>query len=312
MAAGNRVKTVRLRGEMSFGLVIKPEEKFPIGADVTDYYKITKYVPKPNIRYGNKCNTAVMNPLWARFTEVEHLRSNKRAIPSGTEVVCLEKIDGCQVNIGMLDGKLNIGSRNLCRARPVRAIDPGYSRWEKVVNAVTEVILRKKWYYRQDWEYNTEVEKTDWFCHLIHIPEVMNLITELGKTHKTVTLYGESFGPVQKLNYGSPNQLKFLAYGLKIDNRFLDWSDFLAICDRFKVPVVPIVAYCKYDFDEILWLAEGKTLIPMENPHMREGIVVMPLKESINSEGRRNVYKVINSEYLLAKEGGKIDDSTDE
>jgi len=54
----------------------------------------------------------------------------------------------------------------------------------------------------------------------------------------------------------------------------------------------------------------------MENPHMREGIVIKPLKERRDPAFGRVVVKFLNDDYILLKnkayDKGEVTDFTDE
>ena len=52
-----------------------------------------------------------------------------------------------------------------------------------------------------------------------------------------------------------------------------------------------------FDLDAVLVLAEGNSLVPGAN-HMREGIVVKPIKERTDPEVGRVCLKVVSNAYL--------------
>ena len=62
----DRVKCIRLRGEMSYGLILPNEENLSVGTDVTEKYDFKKYEPPLRTMAGD---AAPSDPLFDRFTD---------------------------------------------------------------------------------------------------------------------------------------------------------------------------------------------------------------------------------------------------
>ena len=62
------------------------------------------------------------------------------------------------------------------------------------------------------------------------------------------------------------------------------------------MPCVPLLSIIPYDFDKVIELAEGNSMIKGAN-NIREGCVVKPLIERFHDEVGRVILKSLNSEY---------------
>lgn len=256
------VKRVRLRGEPSYGFAIAPENPdWEVGTDVREHYGIGKYMPPVKFDAGD---AEPVHPRFQRYTDIENLRNYPDSFTAGEEVVVTEKIHGTNARIGYVEGKLVAGSHGLQRKRP----EP-----EKLAT------------------------NTYWFPATL--PPVMNLLDELKEGHPQVILYGEIYGArVQKLHYGQRAGLGFAAFDLCIDDRYVDYDEFKALCDKHGVPTVPLLGRGEYSLDFIKDLSRGKTVLP--DQHIREGVVVKPVHERLDPKIGRLVLKYLSDDYLLS------------
>jgi len=262
--AGERVlvvRQVRLRGEPSFGLVIRPDvADWPIGHDVREYYGIGKYQPPIKFSAGD---AEAAHPLFQKFTDVENLRNFPDVFSEGEQVVVSEKIHGTSARIGYVEGTLLAGSHGLQRKRPAPEELAG---------------------------------NTYWFPSTL--PEVMSLLDELKVEHPVVILYGEIFGSkVQSLHYGKRGTLGFAAFDLLLGEHYLASEAFEALCARHQVPMVPILYRGPFSRQRIAELSRGKT--ELADNHIREGVVVRPAAERFDPKVGRAILKYINDDYLL-------------
>ena len=109
-------------------------------------------------------------------------------------------------------------------------------------------------------------------------------------------LYGETFGWVQNLKYGAkPGQLWFRAFDILDGMEYLGADAFTeALRSDLRVPSLGIMPF---DFEKLQKLADGPSLILGAN-HMREGIVVKPVKERRHWKLGRIMVKVVSNAYL--------------
>ena len=255
------VRQVRLRGEPSFGLVIRPDDpSWPVGTDIREHYGIGKYRPPVRFSAGD---SEANHPLFQRYTDIENLRHFPEVLALGEEVVVTEKIHGTNGRIGWVEGTLVAGSHGLQRKRP----DP---------EAMTG--------------------NTYWFPYTLE--PVRNLLDELRQQHPVAILYGEIYGSrVQSLHYGRRDGLGFAAFDILAGEHFLDYDDFEALCKRHGVDTVPLLDRGPFSLERIAALSRGKTTLP--DQHIREGVVVRPVKERFDAKIGRVILKYLSDDYLL-------------
>ncbi|MEW6212175.1 MAG: RNA ligase family protein [Acidobacteriota bacterium] len=131
-----------------------------------------------------------------------------------------------------------------------------------------------------------------WKCIKQH-PEVAQFCAE----YPTMTVYGEVFGNVQSLKYGAKSgEVKFAVFDILDGSRWLDSEEALEIAPH--LPWVPrVAAGIRFDVETVLALAEGPSLVSGAD-HIREGIVVKPMRERTDPEIGRVCLKVVSNAYL--------------
>lgn len=254
-----RIRCTKLRGEPSFGLVVEPDENWPVGADVAVHYGATKYEPPAPA----SPDALPDHPLFPEYTEIENLRNYPDVLIDGESVVLTEKVDGTNARIGLIEGEIMAGSRELRRKEPQDYASSHY-----------------------------------WFP--LTVPGVRDLL-ESQREHRQVVLFGEVFGSkIQHVNYGLKDTIAFRAFDLMIDGRYLDYEPFTEVMVQFAIPTMPVVAMGEYSLDFVRRHAGGKSLLA---EHGREGVVVRPLKERTDPTVGRVILKYIGDEWLLGNHG---------
>jgi RNA ligase (TIGR02306 family) len=259
-----RIRCARLRGEPSFGLVVPPDQDWPAGTNVAQYYGAQKYEPPLRASAGD---AEQEHPLFVAYTEVENMRNFPTVFVAGESVLLSEKLHGTNARVGCIEGELMAGSMRLRRKRPAD---------EQLAAS------------------------TYWFPFTIQA--VRRLIEDLGRAHRQVIVFGEVFGRrIQSFHYGLHESIDFRAFDLLLDGRYVDWPDFLALCARYGVRTVPVLATLSFDLDEIRRSSEGQTQVMAEHAHMREGVVVRPLRERTDPRIGRVILKYISDSYLFGE-----------
>jgi len=256
------VRRVRLRGEPSFGLVIRPDDpSWPVGTDVREHYGIGKFRPPVRFSAGD---AEPNHPLFQRYTDIENLRNFPNVLAPGEEVVVSEKIHGTNARIGWVEGELLAGSHGLQRKRP---------------------------------EPEGMASNTYWFpATLEPVRSLLDDLREQG--HAVAILFGEIYGSrVQSLHYGRRDGLGFAAFDVLAGEHYLDYDDFVALCHRHGVETVPILERGPFSLERTAELSRGRTTLA--DQHIREGVVVRPVKERFDSGIGRVILKYISDDYLL-------------
>jgi RNA ligase (TIGR02306 family) len=305
----NRVKAIRLRGEISQGIVCRPKalphlwrgedfedqewyEKTMQTIGDTDFAEdlgITKWVPPIPVGMAGEVEAA---PNLLPWCEIENIKRYPAMFEPGEEVVATEKIHGtcflltydAEEDQAWITSK-GMGGKNLA----LKQSDTNL-------------------YWRAAVKYN-----------------LPRLALSLADRYNAVRvgLYGEVFGKgVQDLHYGaaagSDSTLGFALFDAAIQPglpgevpRFLGAEffrlDVTAAAWAASIPVrtVPILYQGPYDYDMLAKLAEGKETVSGREFHLREGLVVRPAVEARSElTGGRKIAKFINPDYLVR--GGDV------
>lgn len=114
--------------------------------------------------------------------------------------------------------------------------------------------------------------------------------------HQDLTVFGEIFGQVQNLKYGSTNgRIFFAAFDILKNGRWLDFDEARDISS--PLPWVPLVFRGPYDKEKVLVMAEEDSSYPGAN-HYREGVVIAPVHERAHRKIGRVKLKIVGNRYL--------------
>jgi len=267
-----RIKCAKLRGEPSFGLAVKPDRAdWPLGENVADYYGASKYEPPVRVGAGD---AEKEHPLFVGYTEIENMRNFPTILEPGESVILTEKIHGTCCRTGLIEGELMAGSKAVRRKRPAE---------DKMASNI--------------------------YWYPLSLEPVRKLVETLGSENRQVILFGEVYGSkIQSFHYGLKGILGFRAFDLLINGKYLDWPEFQTLCELFGIETVPVVATLPFDLDTIKHLSEGKTQLMEQEAHIREGLVVHPIRERTHPKVGRVILKYVSDSYLF----GEKSDFTDQ
>jgi len=304
----NRVGRVRLRGEPSFGLIVDmswlpgSDKPYNVGDNVADCFGIKKYEhPVKAVSSDAAAYDSDIDPYVSRYTDIENGRVFTEVFREGEEVVATEKIHGTNCKVGFVrvgDEWIPVaGSMGVRRKRPMRPTWTPQSWLERLY-----VRLFGMKYVEADFDDREIRGSTYWSPFAL--PSVRVLLMRLCDcAERSVLLYGEVFGPcVQNLHYGvtAVEGFRFRAFDICIDGKFLNWVEFSDLCGEVGVPVVPVVYRGAFSFEDIKKAADGRSTLPGAD-NIREGVVVKPVVERVDSKVGRAVLKFIGTEYELSK-----------
>ncbi|MEV8532493.1 RNA ligase (ATP) [Streptomyces sp. NPDC051211] len=278
----NRVKAVRLRGELSQGLVCLPsaldgtdlELAVKEGTDFAGLLGITKWVPPIPTNMSGEVESA---PELLPWVDIENLQRYPDIFEPGEPVVLTEKLHGTASLVTYLaeDGRVLVSSKGFGSRNLVLKEDEGNLYWRAVrAHGVPEAAAR--------------------------------LAARLGATR--VGIFGEVFGAgVQDLAYGSDARTTGPGYAVfdvsaEIDGQ-VRWLDPAALLDG-ELPLVPRLYEGPYDLGTVLELATGRETVSGRDLHLREGVVIRPATERYSPvTGGRAIAKAVSPAYLTRKGG---------
>jgi RNA ligase (TIGR02306 family) len=290
--SGVVVKKTKIRGEMSEGIVLSEDSFKKITSKELKDTGIEQIIELFNAEeYFTPVPTSMSG-------EVEYIRIDKNFIKhdvenikfydffeEGEEIIITEKIHGSQINIlygvfkNILDVK--ISSKNLFKQNLFLKKDDKNIFWRAFER--TNIVES---FFEKHPQFRDVVEKTD-AAHLHFIGEII---------------------PTQNLKYGTTvNDPKIKLFGsfVVFNNEIKDFSD-----SMIDVPILYTGKFNKKETIEIAKeLAMGKECVSGRHLHIKEGVVVRPLKNRKIFYNGNSYYlnvKILNPEYKKIETGKEL------
>lgn len=284
LAGGNhdRVKAIRLRGELSQGIVCRPKALADVdlvraaaeGTDFAQLLGITKWVPPvPPTMNGEVESAAELLP----WVDIENIQRYPEIFAPGEPVVVTEKLHGtaCLLTYSAGEDRVYVSSKGFGAKSLALKEDPRNLYWRAVRgHGVAEVAAE--------------------------------LAATLGA--RRVGIFGEVYGAgVQDLSYGADGRRDTLGYAVfdvsaEIDGRVRWLSPTELLTGR--LPLVPHLFTGPYDSEHVLEIATGRETVSGRELHLREGVVIRPVAERHSPvTGTRAIAKAVSPAYLTRKNG---------
>lgn len=265
-ARGNRIKTVRLRGQISqgicFPLSILPEGvEVEEGLDVTGAIGVTKYEPPipANLAGAVKGNF----PSFMPKTDETRIQVLQKVLDENIGLACYvaEKLDGSSATFYFNEEKFGVCTRNL------------------------------------ELEYNED--NSMW-----KFAKANNLEEKLKALDRNISLQGEIIGEgIQKNKYKLRGQTVYFFNAFDIDRyEYIPLRELKKILDELELEMVPVLEenyILENSIERLIEKSKMKSVLNKET--IAEGIVIRPLTEMIERnvlQGRLS-FKVINPDFLI-------------
>jgi RNA ligase (TIGR02306 family) len=269
LPAGFRIKTIKLRGQVSQGICF-PLSILPAGApadegaDVTELLGVRKWEPPLPVGMGGKVKGPFPGFLAktdeTRVQVLEPVLQRHR----GKTFYVTEKLDGTSFSAFQRQGEFGICSRNL---------------------------------------WMDEADETNL---LVRVARGLKLEEKLRAARERlghdIAVQAEVIGPgIQKNKYGLKTVTLRVFSVLNVDTyRLLDHAAMLEVLAEMEIEPVPQLGtlVLNHTVDELVAFSEGSSVL---NPQaQREGVVLRPLVEEHDEDiGGRLSFKVINPKFLL-------------
>ncbi|MCI3275625.1 RNA ligase (ATP) [Streptomyces cylindrosporus] len=278
----NRVKAVRLRGELSQGIVCRPKALADVdlaraaldGTDFAERLGITKWVPPIPPTMSGEVESA---PDLLPWVDIENIQRFPDVFEPGEAVVLTEKLHGSACLLTWLADadRALVSSKGFGAKSLALKEDPRNLYWRAVHgHQVAEVAAR--------------------------------LAERLGA--RRVGIFGEVYGAgVQDLTYGADGRRESLGYAVFDVSAEIDgtvrWLDPAELLDG-ELPLVPRLYEGPYDIERVLEVASGRETVSGRGLHLREGVVIRPAVERYSPvTGGRAIAKAVSPAYLTRKGG---------
>ncbi|MFD5511607.1 RNA ligase (ATP) [Streptomyces sp. NPDC059761] len=283
--SADRVKAVRLRGELSQGLVCRPRALADVdlaraaeeGTDFAELLGITKWAPPVPTTMNGEVEAA---PELLPWVDIENLQRYPDLFEPGEPVVLTEKLHGtaCLLTYVADGGRVLVSSKGFGSKGLALREDERNLYWRAVRGH--------------------------------GVPEVAAKLAErLGATR--IGVFGEVYGAgVQDLAYGTDARTAATGPGYavfdvsaEIDGQ-VRWLDPHELFPDGELPLVPRLFEGPYELDTVLELATGRETVSGRAMHLREGVVIRPAVERHSPVvGGRAVAKAVSPAYLTRKGG---------
>ena len=284
----NRVKTIKLRGEYSQGIIV-PIKKFSTilpkcknGQNVTKLLGVIKFEPPEKMTLIGRIRRL---PLGLKKYDIEGYERYPKAVKFLKEknVQVTEKLEGCNFSFSLTSkGKEFVNSRNNT------LIELKYSILQR---------LKNWWYgYKKPRKKNLFWEA---FRNQPNIKLGANILLEKYKCN-WVTVYGELCGQGIQKNIYNINGHKIFIFDVLTDK---GWIDPKTVFETFSDDHVPVLFEGKFsDYLENKTISEKSNGKSQLAPIMREGIVIKPFEPQQFPGLGRLILKKRSPEYLSKTE----------
>lgn len=290
----SRIKTIKLRGAISQGLVVPLDllglANLPVGFDVAVALGITKYEAPTkdtpgHMNVGKKIKRA-NNSNFKKYTDIQNFKWYPELFKD-QEVSVTEKIHGTNFRTGYVPFEADVWWKKVlawCKLTPAH----------EFVYGSHNVQLQSRMFWKGYYDTNVYAK----------IVKQYNLTEKLQSNE---VIYGEIYGSsIQKgYTYGcEAGEHKLVVFDLMVDGKYVSPDELNAFLARTGLPGSPELYRGPFNQETLLALTKGDSVLA-PSQKVREGIVVKSLATEQQSYMGRPVLKMINDEYLLN------DDNTD-
>ncbi|WP_434588220.1 RNA ligase (ATP) [Streptomyces sp. A5-4] len=278
----DRVRAVRLRGELSQGIVCRPRALADLdlvraaaeGTDLAEILGVSKWVPPiPPTMSGDVEQAPDLLP----WCDIENIQRYPEIFEPGEPVVLTEKLHGsaCLLTYHAADGQVQVSSKGFGSKRLALKEDPRNLYWRAIHGHDVAAVAAR-------------------------------LAEKLGATR--VGIFGEVYGAgVQDLAYGADGRGQALGYAVfdvsaEVDGQ-VAWLDAAKLLTG-ELPLVPRLYEGPYAVDQVLELASGRETVSGRELHLREGVVIRAAGGRHSQVlGGRAIAKAVSPAYLTRKGG---------
>ncbi len=301
-----RTRTVKLRGELSEGIVLpiqllisKTNEVPTLGTNVAEQLGITKWEPPPASYQSGpkpKRDRPYNSRDFPKYVDIENIKNFESVVHwlIGTMIKCriTEKIHGTNFRAGWI-------------------LKTRLSLWDKILKLFGKF---DPWVFTcgsRNVEMGLESEKPTFYGGLGKniYQQVARQIKD--KIPRGYIVYGEIYGEgIQDLTYG----IKGIDWALfdimeSETKRYLDYYEARKLSDAWFGPsrFVPVLYTGELTEAVITQFTDGMSILALGKGvyHLREGCVITPLEEITQLDLGRVILKSVSTQYLTRKKGSE-------
>lgn len=301
----NRVKAVKLRGQLSQGILYPIDYDFcsvsytlkcsdgtytfvKEGDNVADDLGIVKWNPPiPTHLSGEVYNAG--RELTVAY-DIENFKKYPDVLIEGEDVAMTEKLHGSFCGVGVL---------------PRTHHDDKHYRREFVVFSKglgADGLCFKEVAINQDNAYIRALEVTGTFDKLRDLRDSME---EDGGFDQPLFLLGEVYGPGIQTNFNYGDKQVFRMFdvvaGFRGDQHYFSFDAKVFLANHIGVDMVPVLYRGPFSREVMYEHTDGMETVSGKQLHIREGVVVTPTDERYDLQIGRVILKSVSAAYLLRK-----------
>lgn len=294
----NRIKTIKLRGFISQGLLVKVSEldmlgyniNRKVGIDVKDILEITKFEPKEKcpytVKHSEEKKKVEKHENFMEYTGIEHFNNFHKLINPEEEVVITEKIHGANYRCGYV--------------KPQKTLKSVFNNFIKYFKSF--IVGKDTTFSGYDFVFGS---------HNVELKDLQkrgNVYAEITRRYNFkklldpgVVIYGEVYGKnIQKnYDYGLKDDIDLVVFDVMKDGEYLDYDQALSYCMIKGLKTPPLLYRGALKDIDLPSVVSGESVM-CPKQKVREGVVIKPLYER-NYGIQRVILKYLNPNYLLLK-----------
>lgn len=253
----HRLKAVRLRGELSYGLLIDVPSDItaPVGSNVMADLDIKRWEPEVKLTMADELPQDQWPATFAPKFDVESYEKFPHVVATGEHVLVTEKVHGANARYTFVDGVFHQGSRQRW------LIPDGGHIWARAAAQNQNI---RAWL-----EANPGI---------VLYGEVYGNVQSL--------TYGLGKGEV-----------RFIAFAAVDKGRWINQPELFTDLKAAGVPCCPVLYDGPFDHAVIKEIAEQDSQVAIGSGHMMEGVVAVPASERFHASIGRVAVKHISNRY---------------
>lgn len=293
-----RVKAKRLRGVLSYGLLVKAPEWAQVGDNLWEYFNLGHYNPdtapanqkNANAKLGLISGEVAPPPqgIEVPYYDIENfMKYGRKTFIQDEEVLVFEKLEGQNIASVYHEDAFHVKSRN---------------EWKREFNTAPKITLEQLIERMGDEEaaklvYERNVlgfksKKSIFWQALQNEPELMEFL----RANPKVVAFGEQIGNCKGYVYDTQGKPRIRVFDLLVNGKFMDYDEAFNLTKPFGVRWVPEIYRGPFSVEKVIELNE--TVKPFAGNHISEGICVRPVKERWDHKLGRVILKLKTPAYM--------------
>lgn len=262
---GNRVRTVKIRGLISQGVIASPTElgehptlEWLANTNFTEHFGVTRYVEPTPVD-----NTLSPLPYWVKPYDIESLQKHQYLwdLLRTEKVTITEKLEG--------------------------------SNWGITYDGNSHTVFQRNYAVQDTHVWAQTAKELDFYDIVKEIYE------EVGET---VTLRGEIVGPKVQGNYYELDTRKVFLFDMEVNGNPLDTTSFFSFVHQYELPCVPVLLdnlTMPFPTPEDLIAYTDNNMSKLNSSKLAEGIVVKLRDGGWDERVGRVILKIRSPRYLV-------------